>query len=80
MEFKKELKIKLDSCPHCGDYVAIECKSILGEKILIDQFYKYYKWHLKNECFEKHVKKIKSLSLTEYKGSYVIYTKIKLVL
>lgn len=62
LENHKELH--LNKCPHCNEEIEIKCKSILGKKVLINQFYKYFKWHLDNECFSKETRGIKKVKIT----------------
>jgi hypothetical protein len=73
--------LKLSSCPHCGDNINIDCNSILGEKMLVNQFYKYFKWHLANECFVKKIRKKKKVSvvLKTKEGVFTTYTDLKLI-
>lgn len=63
-EMDKYKEITLNRCPHCGDDVEIKCKSILGEKVLVNQFYKYFNWHLENECYSKEHRKVKKIKVT----------------
>lgn len=75
MNLDKYKEIILNKCPHCGDDLEIRCKSILGEKILINQFYKYFNWHLENECFSKETRKVKKIKVTvrTKEGSFTTY-------
>jgi hypothetical protein len=78
---EKRIELKLSSCPHCGDNINIHCKSMFDQKTVINQFYKYYKWHLSNECFDKAVrgkKKIK-LSMTIKSGVLTTYESVDLI-
>lgn len=76
-EFKE---ITLDSCPHCNEEIELKCRSILGEKVLVNQFYKYFNWHLKNECFSKSKRKIKKIKVTlkSKEGHFTTYTGLDL--
>jgi hypothetical protein len=78
---ESKIELNLSSCPHCGDNINIKCKSIFDDKTVIKQFYKYFNWHLGNECFDKNIrvkKKIK-VNIKTKSGFVTTYETIDLI-
>jgi hypothetical protein len=81
MEKVEKIELRLSSCPHCGDNINIICRSIIDNKNVINQFYKYFNWHLLHECFDRNlrVKKKIKLNIKREKGKLTIYDSVNLI-
>jgi hypothetical protein len=71
---ESKIELNLSSCPHCGDNINIKCKSIFDDKTVINQFYKYFNWHLVKDCFDKKIRGNKKIKVTIKNNSGFITT------